>query len=94
VHGGALPARRARTLRPTRSSCSKSARSLTLFSRRLSCHRAYVNCRCDQEFVKCQSEPEAPAMDAVKSDLEGQCDTELRLVQAVLGILLASAIQP
>jgi hypothetical protein len=53
-----------------------------------------VNCRCDQEFVKCQSEPEAPAMDAVKSDLEGQCDTELRLVQAVLGILPASAIQP
>jgi hypothetical protein len=33
-------------------------------------------------------------MDAVKSDLEGQCDTELRLVQAVLGILPASAIQP
>jgi hypothetical protein len=25
---------------------------------------AYVNCRCDK-FVKCQSEPEAPAMDAV-----------------------------
>jgi adenylate kinase family enzyme/YHS domain-containing protein len=95
---------------------------------------AYVNRRCDQEFVKRQSEydvqlkavkaqrrqllikqraaeiakwrrrnigggdedageedmpeePEAPSMDAVKSELEGQYDTELGLVQAVLGML-------
>jgi hypothetical protein len=63
VHRGAPAARRARTPRPTWSSCSKSVRSPATLSRTNSAvTEAYVNCRCNQKFVKCQSEPEARAM--------------------------------